>query len=344
MSDLTRRSFIAGGAALVAGTAAAGCLPAVDGHHDDSVCSYTPPTITMAYPAQAGRVIEHQSLDILSTPGGDSLDEKVAKEALEKVLLTLTGKAALHQAWDVLLPDYKATEVVGIKVNVLNPKVPTHPDWLKVLVALLKTKGIKGDKIVVWDRRMDELIKAGYDDKELGCRLEATLDAPGDKGAGWGYELDSVCVAGKKARLTNLQTRVVDHLINIAVLKSHGVTGYTGVLKNHYGTIDNPGDFHGSIHKKAIPAINALDEVAQKSRLWLLDAVFGVSQGDTDSVRDCTPLALAASLDPVALDAYGRALRDRQPQAKKETLSDGWLQASESMGLGKVKIKAEKPA
>jgi uncharacterized protein (DUF362 family) len=341
-SSVSRREFVVGGAALVGGVAAAGCMPDVKGDYDKSFCAYTEPTVTPGDPAYAGLVVEEHRLNIIS--GGTKLDPDPTRRTLVNVLTALTGQTTMDKVWEVVLPDYKPTEVVGIKVNVLNAQVPTHPELVQELVGLLKAGGIDSDKIVVWDRRLDELKTAGFDAATLGCRLEGTLESPGKKGTGRGYEFESVCVAGKTARLSSIQTRGIDHLINVAVMKNHFITGYTGTLKNHYGTIDNPGEFHGSIHKRAVPAINALDEVASKARLFILDATVGVCYGDTDAPPDCIPKKVAVSLDPVALDARGRQMRDSEATNTKdhETKSDAWLSNAVKLGLGQSKVNLKK--
>ena len=171
------------------------------------------------------------------------------------------------------------------------------------LVGMLKAAGIRPDKIVVWDRRLDELKAAGYDASKLGCRLEGTLDAPGKKGSSRGYEFDSVCVAGQTTHLSGIQTRGIDHLINVAVMKNHFITGYTGALKNHYGTIDNPGEFHGSIHKRP-------SRRSTRWTKWPPRRACSSSTPPWGSVT-ATPMhrptachgASRASIDPVALDA-----------------------------------------
>lgn len=143
-------------------------------------------------------------------------------------------------------------------------------------------------------------------------------------------------------------TRRVDHLINFSVMKNHRAAGFTGCMKNNYGLIDNPGTFHnvrsGEVLiedrvTSAIPEINALGEVTAKTRLWLMDAMIGVCMGDTADPADCHPSRLLASLDPVAIDARGRALRDEARVANgsapsTEDLSEKWLERAESIGLG----------
>ncbi len=353
----TRRDFIVGttAATLAAGTAA--CLPDVDGDwpgEGAAVCPWTEPRVKMGDPAQAGRVVEVYDPD-LAIKGKPLADPKRAAEDIKKLLLQLTGKVDVKGAWDQLLTSMNPGEVVGIKVNVLNTKVPTQPAVVRALVDSLRQGGIAAEQIVVWDRRLDELTKAGFTDSAMGVKVEGTLDAPKTKGGGRGYESGTICVGGWKTHLTNILTRRIRHLINVAVMKRHSESGFTACMKNHYGTIDNPGDFHDKKNKamvvvekrfeRVIPGLNALSEIAGISRLWMVDATIGVCKGGTEDSADCIPNRLLLGLDPVAIDARAGQIRDEQRGSlgsDPETISAGWLGAAERIGLGKQKIVVEK--
>ena len=353
---LTRRDFIVSGAAATIVGGSAACLPEVDGDwpgEGPAVCSWTEPRITLGDPAQAGRVAEVYDPD-LAIKGKPLADEKRAAEDINKLLLQLTGKVDVKAAWGLLLAKMMPGEVVGIKVNTLNAKVPTQPAVVKALVDSLKTGGLAAEQILVWDRRLDELTKAGFTDKTMGVKVEGTLDAPLTKGGSRGYESGTVCVGGWKTHLSNILTRRIRHLINVAVMKRHSESGFTGCMKNHYGTIDNPGDFHDKKNKalvvvekrfeRVIPSINALSEVAGITRLWMVDATIGVCKGGTEDSADCIPNRLLMGLDPVAIDVRAGQIRDEQRGslgADSETISKDWLAAAERMGLGKQKIIKE---
>ncbi len=342
-----------GGAAALAAGASSACFPTVDGSWSKAACSWTEPTVKPGDPTRAGQVLE---LSDAALSSNGKIDASVVEKDLQKLLLALSGKADLKGAWGALMPNLQAGQVVGIKVNVLNRRVPTHPEVVKAIVDLLKAgAGLTANQILIWDRRLDELTNAGFTAKSMGAMVEGTWDDADKKGSGRGYEYAATCIGGRNTHLSNIMTRRVDHLINLAVMKRHGLSGYTGVLKNHYGTIDNPGEFHDQLSSSqkvfekrfdsAIPGINALDEVHRKTRLWLLDAVIGVCKGSTESPADCAPNRLLASLDPVALDAQGRQVRDdaRGSDGKDpEVISDGWLQGAEKAGLGKTSVTLQK--
>lgn len=349
---LSRRELLVGGAAALAAGGSAACLPGVDGSWSQTACTYKTPVVTPGDPARAGQVLELADATLSS---GGKINATATAAGLRKLLLALSGKPDIKGAWAALIPTLQANQVVGIKVNVLNERVPTSPVVVKALVDLLKEGGLTASQILIWDRRLDELTKAGFTDETMGATVEGTWDTATEKGVGRGYEYSATCIGGRNTHLSNIMTRRVDHLINLAVMKRHGLSGFTGVLKNHYGTIDNPGDFHDQINAakvvlekrfdQAIPGINALDEVHRKTRLWLLDSVIGVCKGDTESPADCAPNRLLAALDPVALDVRGRQVRDEaRGSAGKdpEVISEDWLHNAEKIGLGKMAITTQK--
>jgi uncharacterized protein (DUF362 family) len=256
------------------------------------------------------------------------------------------------------MPTWQAQHVVGIKVNVLNSRVPTHPELVRALVDSLKTGlSVPGSQILVWDRRTDELTTAKLTGEALGAVVEGTWEEAKSQGAGRGYENDAICIARRTTHLSKILTRRIDHLLNFSVMKNHDASGFTGCLKNNYGIINNPGDFHDvkqeeivleRVIEQAIPDLNVLSDVTGKTRLWLMDAAIGICKGTTSDPEDCYPQRLLASLDPVAIDARGRELRDEMRGPKlgpdPETLSEVWLQSAERVGLGSKTPKLERIA
>jgi uncharacterized protein (DUF362 family) len=352
-----RRSFLVGGASLLAGAAAARCLPDVSGQWQDegqALCAQgAEPKVAPGDPATLGRVLE---LHDASLTDGPRVNATAAGSAVSRLLLALTGKSDLKAAWSALIPGLAPGQVVGIKVNTLNSSVPTHPELVRALCDSLKQGlGLGAAEIVVWDRRLDELTRAGITADAMGVTVEGTQDNEREKGKGRGYEVGTICLGLRKTHLSNLLTRRVDHLVNFAVMKRHDASGFTGVLKNHYGSFDNPGDFHdkqgpeGAVLERrfaeAIPAVNALPEVAEKTRLWLVDATLGICKGTTESSVDCVPNKLLVGLDPVALDLRARQIRDEERGAigpDPETISEAWLDAAVKAGLGTKTVKLEK--
>jgi uncharacterized protein (DUF362 family) len=150
---------------------------------------------------------------------------------------------------------------------------------------------------------------------------------------------DSCCgvVANAVPRLSRILTEVTDLTINMPVLKKHGICGVTGALKNTYGVIDNPGDYHTNINT-ALPLLYRLPLIRRRFRFHILDALVAVTNGDTASNSDAVPQRLLASSDPVALDYRATALVDELRKNAGYGPVDrsimGWLENAQAAGLG----------
>jgi len=87
--------------------------------------------------------------------------------------------------WRVLLPKYRPGMRIGLKVNCLNQWVVTSPALVHAIVVSLRDKlGVDPAKIVVWDRRLDELNRHGkYSADDLaGAQLLGTRNDPPQDG------------------------------------------------------------------------------------------------------------------------------------------------------------------
>jgi len=59
------------------------------------------------------------------------------------------------------------------------------------------------------------------------------------------------------------------------VLKDHGTAGVTLSMKNHYGSVDNPGSLHGGQCDPYIPELNNVPDIKDKTRLIVLGWISG---------------------------------------------------------------------
>jgi hypothetical protein len=96
-----------------------------------------------------------------------------------------------------------------------------------------------------------------------------------------------------------------DALINIPALKEHGISGFTSALKNHYGTIDRPGDLHAGQCDPYIPELNAVPVIRSKTRLIVGDFLRTCPYDWNQMTKENT---IAMSFDPVAQDTVGRQM------------------------------------
>ena len=260
---------------------------------------------------------------------------------LERAMTEISNGAVAP--WRELFPDYAAGMRIGLKVNCLNKFLSTSLPVVKAIVAgLQRDLSIPGSDIVVWDRRLDELTRAGFTPAALGTQVLGTVTSTTDAD-GPGYE-DCYCAVspGKRVRLSRILTELTDVTINCPVLKAHEVSGVTAALKNVYGVIDNPGDFHNDLNT-ALPAIYMLAPIQERFRFVVLDALIAVILGGTASESDLTPKRLVLSPDPLALDTYAldlvnRMRADEGSMLPIPTALTEWLANAYQLGVGRREV------
>jgi len=272
---------------------------------------------------------------------------EVVEDMVDAVLTTLAGGA--DNPWPVILPGISKCTRIGLKVNCLNSYLPTSPAVVRAIIKSLRTHypDLCPSNIIVWDRRLDELNNAGkYTDDHLqGALLLGTVRSPKDL-TGPGYSSKSFgTFQGNTPRLSRILLEQTDVTINLPVLKMHGQSGVTSALKNIYGIIDIPGEYHtkpeqGKNLQTALPALYAISPIRNSIKLTIVDALRAVVNGNTDSMVDAKPGRIFGSLDPLALDYYARDLLNQMRAAYHPSLPPidseltQWLDNAYAMGLG----------
>jgi uncharacterized protein (DUF362 family) len=263
--------------------------------------------------------------------------------------------SGVDNPWKVLLPKYQPGMRIGLKVNCLGGQTATSPALVRAIIASLRDKlGVDPTTITVWDRGLDELQVAKYTPEDLaGATLLGTktvtftpTDTPGEPGYG-----DVISTApqgivkggpGDWPRLSRILTEKTDLTINCPLLKRHSTSGFTAAMKNIYGFIDIPGQFHSNI-VTALPRLFALPAVRNSISLTILDALVAVINRDTMDAADAVPKRIILGLDPVALDSYALALLNQlraalpHPAAKSNDIDSsktGWIAEAACLGLG----------
>ncbi|MBI3180281.1 MAG: hypothetical protein HYZ27_11510, partial [Deltaproteobacteria bacterium] len=113
-----------------------------------------------------------------------SIDANAMRPMLEAGLRDLTGS---DSPWRTIFPDYSATMRIGIKVNCLNETLTTSPRLVKALVSSLRESlDVGPERIIVWDRRLDELQpnppRARLTEDDLGAMVLGTVRSVEDTG------------------------------------------------------------------------------------------------------------------------------------------------------------------
>lgn len=122
-----------------------------------------------------------------------------------------------------------------------------------------------------------------------------------------------------------------DVIINVPIAKHHSISGVTLGMKNLMGLIGgNRGTFHSQIGQKLADLTSALTphlNVLDASRILFRN---GPTGGRLEDVKILN--TVAASVDPVALDAFGTTLFGLRPEAISSTV------AGHQMGLGEMDL------
>jgi uncharacterized protein (DUF362 family) len=354
-AGMTRREMLTGaaGAAVVVSTGAiAGCFPGVGGDWPDagpdagSSCGCTPPDAG-TNSDEPKSPVAGTSL-VASVQRDDSIDSKgkslgqaqldATQSMVDALLSRLAGGAA--NPWPTLIPSINACTRVGIKVNCLNSFFPTSPAVVRAIIAsLIAKQGICPSNIIVWDRRLDELQSAWKGSMPLlqGAQLVGTVNSTTDAG-GPGYTAPWGTIGGSTPRLSRILTEHTDVTINCPVLKTHGQSGITAALKNVYGVIDIPGNYHEALLQTALPEIYRIPQICNSIKLTVVDALQAVTSGDTADRPTMTPGRIFASLDPLALDSYAydliNQLRAVRKQSPVEAGMVSWIDYAHQLGLG----------
>jgi hypothetical protein len=227
-------------------------------------------------------------------------------QMLDDGMRTLTGTADVQAVWRAL---FEPGEKVLLKVNCIAYGGPTQPAVTYAVAERLQTAGLRAEDILVFDRTDHELQSAGY-------ALEAPLTQARVR---FFQEIDNC-----------------DAIINLPTPKQHGGAGISVALKNHYGSVNEPGRLHGTWCDPAIAELNAQDNLRNKTRL-IVGAALKVSPADWNQPK--REDALLLSFDPVALDTVARDILVRHRQAlglNTGFLVDGarHLATAQALGLG----------
>lgn len=248
-------------------------------------------------------------------------------EMVNRGLTTLTGQPSPSAAWQSLIaPD----DIVGIKVHAPpGPLSGSRPAVVEAVIRGLLEAGHPPSQIVVWDRRLEDLRRAGFETLAtmLGVQLAGAVDAGFDPDVFYANPLlgrpvfgdleferarpepgrEPHAVAGRRSHLSRLLTRRLTRLINIAPLLNHNAAGVSGILYTvASAATDNFIRFeaNSSLLATAVPEIYGQPHLNDRVALNIVDALVGQYEGRHRSLlhRAGALNQLRFSTDPVALD------------------------------------------
>jgi uncharacterized protein (DUF362 family) len=247
---------------------------------------------------------------IASDPQMRSSAGALAK-TLDRVVQAVYDRDNALEAWKLIA---RPNEVVGLKVNCLAGRgaASTSVALVEAICERLQQAGVPARNIVIWDRLNDDLESAGFHIATGSGKLRCF----GNDVAG--YEVDLAMYGRAGSLLSKTLTRTCDAVINLPVLKDHGIVGVTMALKNLFGAIHNPNKYHSDLGDPYVADVYMLPPIRQKVRLAICDAVTAQYEGGPSYMPQWTWRfdGLIASRDPVALDYTGWQILERKRAEK----------------------------
>lgn len=247
------------------------------------------------------------SRDAQLRKAGSSVDSDRLLRILDRALQTLYDRDSPVDAWKRVV---RPGEVVGLKVNCLAGKGnSTRVELVEAICERLQQVGVKD--IVIWDRLNADLESARFRIVERGpgvrCFGNDTL----------GFEEELAIYGSVGSLLSRTLTQVCDAVINLPVLKDHGIAGVTIALKSMFGAIHNPNKYHLDVGDPYVADVNMLPPIRRKVRLTICDATTAQYEGGPSYMPQWTwPYnGLLAATDPVALDHTGWQIIEKKRAA-----------------------------
>jgi uncharacterized protein (DUF362 family) len=195
--------------------------------------------------------------------GNTVFDRERTGVLLDRTVERLTGAGDAADAWRALFSPH---DHVSIKVNCLGgPGMSTDVTLVMTVVERLEKCGIRPDRIIVWDRFTRELEEAGYPLSRGGSGLQVY----GTDDAGYSRELYEGNSVG--SLFSRILTERCNKIINMPILKDHGICGMTFAMKNYFGAIHNPNKYHLNRCTPYIGDLNAMPLIREREILIIGD-------------------------------------------------------------------------
>jgi uncharacterized protein (DUF362 family) len=262
------------------------------------------PGITLAAPAKSKVVIARSSKPRIS-------------ELLDRAMQAYFDCDTPAEAWRKVV---RPNETVGLKVNCLSGKGgSTSVVLVEAVCERLQQAGVGQERIIVWDRLNEDLESAGFRPTSRSGRIRYMGNDV------LGYERDLTVFGSAGSLLSKTLTQLCDVVINLPVLKDHGIVGVTLALKSMFGAIHNPNKYHPNAGDPYVADVNAMPEIRSKVRITICDALAAQYEGGPTYMPQWTwPYGgILVAQDPVAVDTVGwRIIEQKRSEAGMKPLKD----------------------
>ncbi len=339
----SRRTFLSGAVASVAGAAVAGgallrarVAEAAEGASAGSASLAASPPAGFTPFAAPGRIVKVTKADCLQANKVYPKPED-AKAMLTRAMTELTGKPDLVEAVKLFV---HPADKVCVKVNGIAEKnMGTNKELVLPFLEAMIAAGVPPENITVLEQ---------YNSFLAGTRINSSNVPAGVKTSV--HTNSDATMAERMIPGTGVKTKFVRVLtestavINFSLIKDHSICGYTGLLKNMtHGCQISPHYFHTHHASPQIAMLYAQDIIKSRVRLNVTDGFKLMAHGGPlfKQPQYVYPHeSVYVTTDPVAMDTVGAELIDKVRQEKglrtlaAEGRAPSYIKAAGELGLG----------
>jgi hypothetical protein len=296
---------------------------------------------------------------------GDHVSQVIVDRMTDRGVMDLTGTTTRAEAWGAIMPAYAAGQKVAIKINLNNAGcddsdqvIDGLPQPINSVILGLKAIGVPENDILVYD------VTNGWHNGEMPGRLVNKVTAlfpgvqfhsnEGGCSTALGYSTSQKVhfnvPAGRTISDRPICNALVQaaYLINMPIMKKHGMAGVTLGFKNHFGSINGCDQVHWSVDlgdTDYLSTYSGLIDIynnahfKNKTVLIIGDGLYGARFNNYDEVPNPWPTfgnkppnSLFFSKDPVAIDCVMYDFLNREGGVPSG--SDDYLKLASAGGLG----------
>jgi hypothetical protein len=238
---------------------------------------------------------------------------------VNQAITNFTREKSVPASW---LKIVSTQDVIGLKVcSATGPKTGTRPAVVAAVVEGLLAAKIPSKQIVIWDKYLSDLRRAGYTElaARYGVRCAGSADAGYDEKTFYESQIIGQLIwgdlefgrrgdgVGKRSFVSKLISKELTKIINITSLLNHNRAGVAGNLYTlAHASVDNFVRFENEPRflSEAVPEIYALPSLGDHVALTIVDALLCQYEGEELSRLHYSNALneLRVSTDPVALD------------------------------------------
>jgi len=263
---------------------------------------------------------------------GDYVDQARVNTMIEKGIKELTRQSDSVTAWQQIIPDYTAGKKIAIKININNSSTENAIDATAApiigVIAGLKSRGVQESDIYVLEPSRDVSERIANPILNL-YPLVMIWDSSGSKGNRVTFNENlsaSTTIHHSHPDLANQysylpeQIAEANYLINMPIMKGHGVAIISLTFKNHFGSIEKwtcskyhnyalPGRSNYSYNMNPMHDLYLNSNIKDKTVLIIGDGLFCSRKTETgvpevwNSFGGEFPNSIFLSTDPVAIDS-----------------------------------------